>query len=164
MQDQAVTGVQDYILTAMPSVNAQIQAKCNEELSLVQALGFTEVAFNSMVVGSGMLGGRLAIRWPHDVKQLKQAKAMTGHDWYLLPAQKPLAKSPAAIYISGLKTANVLFDYLLTHFNEQIVDQILTQACDKGLETAAAKGLNVVKELKNQYDLISFKNWVKGMN
>ena len=157
MQNQSVAEVQDYVLTAMPSVNAQIQAKCKEELSLVQALGFTEVAFNSMVVGSGMLGGSLSIRWPHDVKQLKQAKAMTSHDWYLLPAQEPLAKSPAAIYISGLKTANVLFDYLLNHFSTQTIDQILKQACDKGLETATDKGLKVLKESKNQYDLISFK-------
>lgn len=156
MQNQSVTEVQAYVLTAMPSVNAQIQAKCQEELSLVQVLGFTEVAFNSMVVGSGMLGGRLSIRWPHDVKQLKQAKAMTGHDWYLLPAQKPLAKSPAAIYVSGLKTANVLFDYLLTHFDGPTVDQILKQACETGLKTATDKGLAVVLKLKSQYDLIAF--------
>lgn len=156
MQNQSVTEVQAYVLTAMPSVNVQIQAKCKEELSLVQVLGFIEVAFNSMVVGSGMLGGRLSIRWPHDVAQLKQAKAMTGHDWYLLPAQKPLPKSPAAIYVSGLKTANVLFAYLLQHFDEPTVDQILKQACAKGLKTATDKGLDVSLESKAQYDLISF--------
>lgn len=154
--EQATAEVQDYVLNVMPKINSEIQQRCQSGLSTVQVLGFTEVAFNSLLVGSGLLGGSLSIRWPKSSKQLAQAKKITNHDWFLLPSRKPLVKSPADVYVSGLKTANILFKYLLDNYDSKMVDQILQQAMNKGLSSAADKQLHVDAQSNPQYYLISY--------
>lgn len=157
---QTVAEVQDYVLTVLPKINQDIQAKCDhaaEPIDLVTALGFVEVAFNTLLVGSGLLGGTLSIRWPKSIEQLRKAKAMTGHDWFLLPAKPQIEKSPASVYVAGLKTANKLFDYVVANFSDKTGDSLLKQAMQKGLTSAADKKLKVDADSYTQYYLIDFQ-------
>ena len=57
--------VKAYVLTELPKMLNQIADQCqNQQLDMLQVLGFCEASLNGLIVGAGLVGQNLIIRWP----------------------------------------------------------------------------------------------------
>ena len=148
IKQKPIGEVQDYVLTTLPKMYQAIQERCqSQKLSSLQLLGFLETVFNGLLCSVGLMNNELVIRWPRDYDILLMAKQTTKHDWFLIP-DKTVDDPRAMVYISALKTANVVFDYLLKMNDSTLTSQILWQAMKQGALAAKQNHLPI-KLLRN---------------
>lgn len=140
---QPLADAEKSILLELPKMYHQIQERCQSEtLSTLQLLGFTETVFNGLLCAAGLLNNNLVIRWPRNYDILFMAKQASKHDWFLIPEESS-NDSRVKVYVSALKTANMLFSYLLKMNNSSLTSQILWQALKQGVSSAQQNHLPI---------------------
>lgn len=135
--------VKAYVLTELPKMLNQIADQCqNQQLDMLQMLGFCEASLNGLIVGAGLVGQNLIIRWPKNYDILFSVREESHHDWLTVPSN--IASDPEAnLYLAAVKATNAVFNYMLDHVDGPTVNQMLTQALKQGLSDAKQNNLQV---------------------
>lgn len=143
IKKQPLGKAEQYVLETLPGMYQEIQERCqSQKLSTLQLLGFTETVFNGLLCSAGLMNNNLVIRWPRNYDILFMARQAAKHDWFLIP-EKSSDDNRVQVYVAALKTANMLFDYLLKLNDSSMVSQILWQAMKQGVLAARENHLPI---------------------